>query len=162
MGINLVRIDDRLIHGQVVEGWMRVIKADTIIIVSDKLADKEEEKILFSLALPKGVDVICLRVSEAAVFLKKKKYTSKDVLMLTEGPQEIVTLLRLGVAFESINVGGMHYAPGKISINDSLYVDKTDCEMFEEISSFKVDIEARALPGDKRLDVLAEIKKLNL
>lgn len=160
MGINLIRIDDRLIHGQIVEGWMRVVKTEKILIISDELFNKEEEKVLFSLALPFGIEVEYVSVDEAIEIMKKDSFDGKQVMILTESPGPILFLLEGGVKIGSVNVGGMHFAKGKLPINDSLYVDGNDCDVFEKIAGFGVVIEGRALPNDKRLDVMEEIRKI--
>ncbi|MFH1282938.1 MAG: PTS sugar transporter subunit IIB [bacterium] len=162
MAINLIRIDDRLIHGQVVEGWLRVIGADKIVIISDELAEKENEKILFSLAVPVGVTVDYLHVQKAVEALKNDDYKNDHVLILVESPREILQLLENGVKLESINVGGLHFAKGKVAINDALYVDQDDCILFEKIADYNVMIESRVLPNDKRLDVVEEIRKIQV
>jgi len=160
MGISIIRIDDRLIHGQVVEGWLRSVKINNILIISEKLADKEEEKILFSLAIRGDIAVDCLKIGEAAEKLKGNYYKNSKVMVLVESPREILALLELGVKIESVNVGGMHFSPGKSPVNDFLYLDREDCSVFEQIIQRGVVVEGRALPKDKSIDVAAEIKKL--
>jgi len=161
MSICLVRIDDRLIHGQVVAGWLGVIGADTILVVSDELAANETEKILFSLAVPAGVRVDCLSIHEAAARLMADAYARALLLILVEGPGEIVSLLDKGVQLSSINVGGLHYAPGKISIHDVLYLSIEECAMLEAIAARGVVVEGRILPNDTRMNVVAEIRRIN-
>jgi mannose/fructose/N-acetylgalactosamine-specific phosphotransferase system component IIB len=160
MAINILRIDDRLIHGQVVEGWLRSVQVSVLVIVSDRLTDKEEEKILFSLAVQGRMSVDCINIAEAAKRFSGDYYKKSQVMVLVESPKEVLELLQKGLKIESINVGGLHFSPGKTAINDSLYVNDEDCEIFEKIAAFNVVIEGRTLPNDKRLDVLSEIKKL--
>ena len=162
MAINLVRIDDRLIHGQVVEGWLRVIKANKIVVISDDLAQKENEKILFSMAVPSDVQVSFLTIEDAVSYFEKESRKDEHILVLVESPKTILELLEIGIKFESVNVGGLHFAPGKVAVSDNLYLSREDCRILEKIAEYKVIIEGRALPNDRRLNVLEEIKKIRV
>ena len=66
MPVVLVRIDDRLVHGQVVEGWLKAIRATHIVVASDPVAADETQKALYLLAVPQGIQLSCLSIREAA------------------------------------------------------------------------------------------------
>src|SRR5882672_2522362 len=105
MGVVLLRIDDRLVHGQVVEGWLKAIRATQIVVASDTVAADEMQKALYLLAVPQGIPLHCLSLSEAAEAWDSTTWKKARVLVLVSSPQDVVTLMQKGVPLESVNVG---------------------------------------------------------
>lgn len=150
MALVLTRIDDRLIHGQVVEGWLRVIQANRIVVASDDVAADPLQVNLMSLAVPSDVKVMVLKVQAAADSLKAGTWEKERVLLLLPGLREARLLVAAGVALEAINLGGLHDAPGRESLSPSLALSKQDREDVAFIVSKGVEIETRALPNDEK------------
>jgi PTS system mannose-specific IIB component len=93
MNLVLVRIDDRLIHGQVVGGWLPVIQAERIVVASDRAAADSLQTGLMRLAVPDHVAVDVLPVARAAVALKDDLWTKERVLLLLPGVEELARSL---------------------------------------------------------------------
>ena len=83
MPVVLCRIDDRLIHGQVVEGWLRIINAEHIVIVSDEVAKDEMQQALLSLAVPRNIKVSSFAVEESAVKVTENPLQKCRLLLLS-------------------------------------------------------------------------------
>lgn len=161
MSLVLMRIDDRLIHGQVVEGWLDAIVVNHILIASDEIAHDEFQHTLLSLAVPPKIKVSFLTIKDASEYLAGKKQSSGErVIVLLHGPREALELLEAGVKISSINVGGMHYADGKKQVLPFLSVDERDREAFEKISEKDVLLEGRVLPGDTPVDIIGILHKV--
>ena len=105
MALALIRIDDRLIHGQVVEGWLPVLGASRIIVVSDAAAADAMQRQLMRLALPEAVALDVLPVSAAVAAVRAAAAAPEKALVLAPGPAEILALLEGGLELESVNVG---------------------------------------------------------
>src|SRR3989339_648619 len=159
MSIILVRIDDRLIHGQIVEGWLKPINANHILVISDDVARDRMQQILLGMAVPIGVKFTSLSVDEGAKKINDEFFAKDRVLLLVPGPEPLLRLLRQGVKFESVNVGGMHYGPGKKQILRTLCVDKDDIDTLMEIRSMGIELEGRVLPDDERMDITDVLKR---
>ena len=71
MPILLARIDDRLIHGQVVVGWAQALKANHIVVIDDDVAGNDMQKFLFRMATPDDIKLSILKINEAAEIIKK-------------------------------------------------------------------------------------------
>jgi mannose/fructose/N-acetylgalactosamine-specific phosphotransferase system component IIB len=158
MSLVLTRVDDRLIHGQVVEGWLRVIQATRIVVASDEVADDPLQVNLMSLAVPSDVKVMVLKVQAAADSLKAGSWAKERVLLLLPGLREARRLAAAGVELEALNLGGLHDAPGREPVSPSRALSAQDREDIEFLLSRGVEIETRALPNDERRlvkDVLA-------
>ena len=88
MGVTLLRIDDRLIHGQVVEGWVPFLKVDLVVVVSDAAAGDEVQTALMKMALPASVGLLVLPVEGAAPALKSPQMAARSALVLVPSPTE--------------------------------------------------------------------------
>lgn len=159
MPIVLVRIDDRLIHGQVVEGWLKKIRVTHILVVSDEVAENDMQKTLLGMAAPSNVRVTALSVEEASSQLKADLFAKDFLLILFSNPADVLRLVNSGVKLTSVNVGGMHYSSGKIQVLMNLSVDDGDIKIFDQISKLSVELEGRILPDDARVDIISVIKE---
>ncbi len=162
MSIVLTRIDDRLIHGQVVEGWLKNINVDHIAIISNEVAADKMQQVLFSIAVPKSIKVSALGVEEAAVKAKEGYFDKYRFLLLLSTPQDVQRLIEGGVKLDSVNVGGMHFTPGKKQILKALSVDEHDIASLLAIHQAGVKLEGRVLPGDDMIDIVEVIKEEGL
>jgi mannose/fructose/N-acetylgalactosamine-specific phosphotransferase system component IIB len=154
LSLVLVRIDDRLIHGQVVEGWLRVVQADRIVVVSDEAAADPIQSSLMSMAVPSEVRVLVIPVESAARSLLANEWEKDRVLLLLPSPREARRLAEAGVSFDSVNVGGLHDAPGRKFITSSLALSDQDREDLQVLLDKKIFIETRTLPNDERRSIL--------
>jgi PTS system mannose-specific IIB component/fructoselysine and glucoselysine-specific PTS system IIB component len=126
--IVLARVDDRLIHGQVVIGWGRSLGLDRIILVDDDVAGNEWEQDLYRLAVPDGMKVSFATTEEAASALPEWQSSRLKSAVLTGS---LPTMARLHEAapgiLQRINLGGIHHQPGR---SERLpYVYLTDAEL---------------------------------
>ncbi|MCR4663188.1 MAG: PTS sugar transporter subunit IIB [Endomicrobiaceae bacterium] len=166
MTIKIVRIDDRLIHGQIVQGWLKTVDVDKILIVSDEVANDEMQKVLLSMAVPSSVKLIIKNIKDASCEIANEVYENDKLMILFSNPQDIVKMIDNGIKFQSINIGGMHFAHGKKQLLNNLSVDKSDVEAFLKLIENGIELETRALPQDERynavIDIQEEAKKLGL
>jgi mannose/fructose/N-acetylgalactosamine-specific phosphotransferase system component IIB len=153
MGLELTRIDDRLIHGQVVEGWLRVVQADLIVVASDEVAADVLQMNLMRLAVPPDVEVSVVPLAAAADALKKDAWKGRRVLLLLPGVREARRLLESGAPLTTINLGGMHEAPGRVPVSPTLAFSPQDRDDIRAILALKVVLDVRALPTDEPRDL---------
>lgn len=148
MGIALLRIDDRLIHGQVVEGWLPQLKADLVAVVSDAAAADPVQTALMRMALPAAVGLLVLKTADAPAALAAPQAAARRILVLVPGPAEALSLLEGGVAVDRVNVGGLHFTVGKIQLGRALFLSETDKAALRAIIARGVKLEGRPLPTD--------------
>jgi mannose/fructose/sorbose-specific phosphotransferase system IIB component len=149
MDIQLIRIDDRLIHGQVVVGWVKALGIERLVVVNDAIAKNSMQKTLMEMAVPSGLKVSFYTVEEAA--LNCHAGESKDrSLLLFSNPSDVVEFGKRGGALSAVNVGGMHFCEGKQQVSKTVCVHEADIESFKELKKQGVELEVRAVPGDVR------------
>ncbi|MDR2426691.1 MAG: PTS sugar transporter subunit IIB [Endomicrobium sp.] len=159
MTIELVRIDDRLVHGQIVQGWLKVIDINKIVVVSDEVANDRMQQMLLTMAVPSNVELEIETVEDVSVNALYGKYDRTKTMFLFSNPSDVLDMIENGVGIKSVNVGGMHFSDGKKQLLCNLSVDNKDVEALEKIHHKGIEIEGRILPDDDRIDVFRIIEK---
>ncbi|MCI0494830.1 PTS sugar transporter subunit IIB [candidate division KSB1 bacterium] len=162
MPLVLVRIDDRLIHGQVVVGWGIQLSPNRIILSSDEIASSSWEKEMYMGAeatAPFPLAISVLTIDETILFLTENQ-TEKTIL-LVEAPKEILALIEKGLKIEKVNVGGMHYKPGKRRLAPYIFVDEEDITAFKKMRDMNIELAGQDVPTAKKIDILKALKAIS-
>jgi len=159
MGVVLVRIDDRLIHGQIVESWIKLLKINHVIVVDDFVANDRMQKALFSMAVPDHTKISILTLAQAKEAILDDQFQGDRAMLLFASPQDVLNLMNKGVRIEEVNVGGMHYSPQKKQILKAISVSKEDIQAFQELDRLGVHLEARMVPDDEKTDIMDIIRR---
>ncbi|EOH75480.1 MULTISPECIES: PTS system mannose/fructose/N-acetylgalactosamine-transporter subunit IIB [Enterococcus] len=149
MSIIGVRIDGRLIHGQVANLWATKLNISRIMVVDDEVAQNDIEKSGLKLATPAGVKLSVLPIEKAAKNILAGKYDSQRVLIVARKPDRLLKLIELGVPIKEINVGNMSQTSETRSITKSINVVDQDVEVFKQLNDRGVHLIAQMVPSDK-------------
>lgn len=153
----LFRIDDRLIHAQVVVGWGRKLQPDRIILADDQVSAVDWEKELYASAAEPDFKATVLSITDAVEQIGGGVFDSEKVFLLVRGPAEALEMLETGLAADEINVGGLHFREGREKITENVWVDGREKELLRDIVKRGITLEARALPGDKRITINSKV-----
>jgi mannose/fructose/N-acetylgalactosamine-specific phosphotransferase system component IIB len=147
MAIVLCRIDDRLIHGQVVIGWGRAMGIDLIILVDDQVAGSEWEQELYRMAVAPEIEVRFVTVADAARHMADWQSNGKRGLMLTGDVETMATLRASNPdVVQRINLGGIHHRPGRSERLPFLYLTDQELRSLQALESGGAIITAQDLP----------------
>jgi mannose/fructose/N-acetylgalactosamine-specific phosphotransferase system component IIB len=155
--IVLFRVDDRLIHGQVVLGWGTVLKPDRIVVADDRVAANEWERDLYAAAAPPDIKVSILSLSEAAAQIKAGIFDGEKLFLLVKQPKSVLTLMDLGLPVSEVNVGGIHYREGREKIIENVYIDADERSVMRELAKRGVTLDGRALPSSKAVTLNSRV-----
>lgn len=154
MAIVLYRVDERLIHGQVVVGWGTELHPDRIVVVDDDLSASAWEQELYCLGLPDGLEAEFDTVDAARDSLPRWRASANRIIVLT---RDIATMRRLAeggrLRGEEINLGGIHYANGRSAVLPYLYLSNDERTELEELSSQGAILSARDVPSARKVDL---------
>lgn len=154
MAIRLCRIDDRLIHGQVIVGWGAKLGIDFISVVDDALSASEWEQDLYRAGLPDKIEARFVSVAEAVQEFPEWEASRERGFVLT---RDVATMRRLaeGGALNHIevNVGGIHAAPGRRPVLPYLFLSPSDATELERIRATGVAVAAQDVPGARKLSL---------
>lgn len=158
MPILLYRIDERLIHGQVVIGWGNQLRPDRYIVVDDALVDSQWEQDLYRLGSG-GADVVFAGSEEARERIAEWREAPARSILLT---RDIATMRRLAdrglLTGESVNLGGVHHGPGREEVLEYVHVSEEELQDLEAMAQAGVDVVARDLPDAHRVSLGALLK----
>lgn len=156
MGIVLLRIDERLIHGQVLLGWGRTLRPDRYLVVDDDLAGSDWEQDLYRLTLDDAAEVAFATVSEARERIQELREAGERTVILTRAPGPMAELARDGLlAGEEVNVGGLHYRPGRTEVRSYIHLDDDDRAALRAMAKEGVRVSGRDLPDTSRVPLEA-------
>lgn len=152
-----VRVDDRLIHGQVLTTWVKSLGVKTIWVMSDRAANEPIEVILLKSSIPKHLALEVFTVEQVAHAFAKHK--GGQVLLLAELVQDVLRLSEFGVVMSEINLGGMRYHPGYVALSKAVYVGDDEALALQHLESKGVGAFIRVVPSDAKIDAYNRLKQ---
>lgn len=154
MAIVLFRVDERLIHGQVVVGWGTVLHPQLIVVVDDDLAASEWEQDLYVLGLPPPLEARFTSVEEGREALARWQSAPARVIVLTRDVRNMRRLLEGDVApGAEVNIGGLHFAPGRRAVLPYVYLSDDEREEVALLAREGLTVSARDLPTTRAIDL---------
>ena len=151
MSFLLYRIDDRLIHGQVVVGWGQPLDAKFIVLVDESVASSDWEQELYRMGVPPHMDVYFVNVADAVDLVKKLQQDERPGILLTADIPTMHKLVDAGV-IEAVNVGGIHHRPGRDQKLRYVFLTQPEADELEAMSK-AVRIFAQDLPGAEEFSI---------
>lgn len=147
MKIAMVRIDERLIHGQITMGWVRTTSADLILVANDAVARDSLQKKLMQLASPPGVEVEIYAVDETAEKISAQAWPNKNILMLVRNPIDFLRLVESGLSIKKVNVGGVRDPDARIKLTKEVSATDRELEAWKKLDQLGIRIEVQWVPG---------------
>jgi PTS system mannose-specific IIB component/fructoselysine and glucoselysine-specific PTS system IIB component len=148
MPLVLCRVDDRLIHGQVVIGWGRPLGVRRILLVDDDVASNAWEQDLYRMAVPDGIELVFSDVAGAASHLAGWQAEAVRSILLTGRVETVARLFAADpVAMHRINLGGVHHRPGRTERLPYLYLTDDEYRTLAALESEGADVTAQDVPS---------------
>jgi PTS system mannose-specific IIB component/fructoselysine and glucoselysine-specific PTS system IIB component len=152
--ILLFRVDERLIHGQVVVGWGNELHPDHIVVVDDELAGSPWEQELYTFGLPEHIVATFETVDDAQHHLAGWDAGASRWIVLTRNVETMRRLAEGGrLRGREINIGGLHYAPGREAVLPYVYLSTEERSALEALEQTGAIASARDVPGARRVSV---------
>ncbi|SUT88740.1 PTS system mannose/fructose/sorbose family transporter subunit IIA [[Actinobacillus] rossii] len=153
MNITLLRIDDRLIHGQVATSWAKAVKCEAIFAISDDVANDKLRSELLLQIVPPGLKGYVIPVEKAIKVYHNPQYTGKNILWLVTKPADVLRLIEGGVKIDKVNVGGMTYKDGNKMLSDAVTVGKADVDAFQKLLDLGVDLTMQKVATNPKVEI---------
>ena len=152
MTVELFRIDDRLIHGQVVVGWGQPLDIGFIVLVDDTVAGSDWEQELYRMGVPPEMEVYFHSASDAITAMPKYLADSRRGILLTG---DIPTMQRLvdGGVVNNVNVGGIHSKPGRVQRLRYVFLSPDEESQLKALASNGVKVSAQDVPGARSVSL---------
>lgn len=145
--ILLARIDDRLIHGQVMTSWVRFVKAKHILIIDDETFNDAFLRSFITMVVPRGIHIQVLDVKGSIAFLKN--YQGPGLVLLAKYPQTFYLLMEGGIAFSQIIIGGMGARENRKVLYKNICVSNEEMEVLKKLIQTGIKVKIQIVPEEK-------------
>ena len=149
MDFSLVRVDSRLVHGQIIETWLPFLKASRIIVVNDEVAGSFFRESVIRMAMPRDVEVLIYSVDEfGRSEITRQKETVKTIVLFS-GVNDVVRAWAAGFRFNKLNIGNLYSDNWKLQCSISVCLAEEDVDNVRFLLDSGVTVELRSVPSDK-------------
>ncbi|RMI12684.1 MAG: PTS mannose/fructose/sorbose transporter subunit IIB [Calditrichaeota bacterium] len=157
----MLRIDDRLIHGQVLVGWGTYYPIKRIVVANDEVAENEWERNLLMMAASPEFETRILSLKEGVAFIHEHLHNTLLNMVLVKSPGDVKRMVDYGLQLKHINVGGVHFVPGENheELLPYVFLSPRDIEVFKELIRKGYTFECQDLPQNPRYDLAELLEK---
>jgi mannose/fructose/N-acetylgalactosamine-specific phosphotransferase system component IIB len=157
---NLIwRIDDRLIHGQIIIGWCGQLPIQALVVCDDRIAATPWQKELVLMAAPSNLETHIYSVSETAQHFPQWISQNKLMMILMKSPRIIRELINAGTDIRKVNIGGMHSSNERKEYLSYLFLSDAEADLFEKLMQEDVYFYCQDLPNSPVYDLSKLIAK---
>jgi len=154
MPIVLVRVDDRLIHGQILESWIPSTRAQELIVANDALAQDDLQKMIMHAAIPYSIRLVIDSVERIASLLTENKTGELRRMVLVDNLVDALRLKRAGVEFDQLNLGNLRNSEVLVCLSRSVLVGDESLRALRNILEEGVRVKIQSVPFEKPVDVV--------
>lgn len=153
-----VRMDERLIHGQVAGIWAPSLHTQRIIVINDEAAADTLQKSSLRMAAPTSMRLSVLPVESAAKNIRSGKYGKQRLFLVFKNPTDVLRYLKARGKLTHVNVGNMSYKEGSKDITKSIKVLDEEIDVFESIAAMDINVTAQLVPNDPVIDFMDKLR----
>ena len=151
LGIIHVRLDERLIHGQVATMWLGNLGITRVMIVDDSVVKDELAKASLKTAVPGGLRLSILKTETAAARLLEGIYQDQRVMIICKQIDTIFRLIELGVPIDAFNLGNTSKREGTIKVTKSVFLTNEAIETIKQLEKNGVTVTSQMVPMEDKL-----------
>jgi fructoselysine/glucoselysine PTS system EIIB component len=156
--IRLLRVDHRLLHGQVAVSWSQNLNIDSILIANDDVPKDELRKTTIKLAKPQGIKLVIKTIDDAIASIQSGATDPYKLFIVVEKVEDAYRLAKNCPEIKHINLGGTKRKEGTRSISNTVNVTNPEEQMLKELLNDGVEVEIRIVPGDKKIPASKVLK----
>lgn len=156
--IKLLRVDHRLLHGQVAFSWTQFLGVDCILIANDSLMTDELRKTTIKLAKPQGVKVVMKNIEDSINAINSGVTDKYKLFVVVESIEDAEKLIKGTDKFKVLNLGGIKAREGTRNISKAINVTQEEEETLKELINLGVEVEIRQIPNDQKIMAKSVLK----
>lgn len=158
--IQLLRVDHRLIHGQVALSWVKSLEADSILVANDDIPSNELRKSTLKLARPNDIKLVIKNVADSIQVINSGKTDNYRVLIIVESIHDAYRITQECPGIKAINLGGTRHTEGTYTLSRVVFINDQEVAELDELASKGVEIEIRAIASDRPISYVQARKAL--
>ena len=148
--ITLLRVDHRLLHGQVAFSWTQYVGADCILIANDNVPEDELRKTTIKLAKPPSVKLVIKNINDAIESIKSGVTDKYHLFIVVESVNDAWRITSAVEGIKSINLGGIKAKEGSKNISKAINLLPEEIEQLQQLVGKGVEVEIRQVPNDRK------------
>lgn len=148
--IKLLRVDHRLLHGQVAFSWTSDLGADCILLANDSLINDEIRKMAISLAKPPQTKLVMKSIDGAAEAINQGKTDNYKLFVIVESVEDAYRLISKCNQFKQLNLGGATRKEDSVRLGKIFFVSQEDIKLLNELLNKGIEIDIRQIPSDSK------------
>ena len=152
MSLALIRLDDRLIHGQVVVGWGQPLNIAFIVLVDDEVRNSAWEQDLYRMGVPPNIEVVFASIAEAERQLDQWEQDGRIGILLAGDIDTMAALVKSG-QIKRVNIGGIHHRAGRIERLRYVYLTDDEAAKLRQLASNGIDVTAQDVPTARAVPI---------
>ena len=154
-----VRMDNRLIHGQILVAWSREFRIDHLIVTNDKVAADPLQVTLLKAVAPIGSDVSVLSVQDTVAYCQSPKGQSENIFIIAKYPEDGLGLIEQGLDVKTLNLGNQAFVRGSKKLSNSVFLTEQGVKALKQVHECGIRITCRMMPNHSDTDYWPTLAK---
>jgi PTS system mannose-specific IIB component len=157
MPIVLARVDNRLVHGQILSAWVPALSAEGVLVIDDEAARNTLVRSAMEIAIPPDLGFDVVPVAQGRDAVARLPASGRTVLLFRD-IAEAARAVDSGLRLPRLNLGNIHFSHGRVPVTQAVHLSTEEIGQLESLESKGVPVELKTLPGDPGVG-LAEMKR---
>ncbi|CAM3156507.1 PTS system mannose/fructose/N-acetylgalactosamine-transporter subunit IIB [Sporolactobacillus spathodeae] len=162
MDVRLLRIDSRLLHGQVTTNWAKAVNVNRILVVSDRVARDQTRKTLIVQAAPPGIRVNVITLDKMIRIYHDRRFDILKPMILVEDAVDARCIVEGGIKIDSINIGAISFDDTRVMVTDAIAVNAADVAAFKWFHAHGIKLDVRKVSNDSSKNLWKSLSEKGL
>ncbi len=159
MAVMHVRMDNRLIHGQILVSWNAEMRIDHLIVTNDVVAKDELQVTLLKAVAPIGSKVSVLTIDDCVKYCNSPQAEKENIFIIAKYPEDGLALVKKGLKIPSINLGNQAFVRGSKKLSNTVFLTESGVKALKEMHDMGIRITCRMMPTDPDNEFWPTIEK---
>lgn len=146
--IKAVRVDHRLLHGQVAFAWTKVLQTDCILIANDAVSKDQLRMSALRMAKPDSVKLVMKNIEDSILALNSGVTDKYNLFIIVETIEDVYRLTKGFASIKEVNLGGTKSTEERKQISKAVFVSETDCERIKEMNDHGIKVTVQMVPDE--------------
>ena len=153
MSVKLLRIDSRLVHGQITTNWVKSLNVQQVIVMSDELTPDSLQYKMMKAVVPHWLQLTVVNAEQMEFLLQEERFHELETMIVVETVEDAVRIFDLGLKLSTVNIGSLKFQLGKKMVTDAVAINQDDVQAFQKLHQKNINLEIRKVFQDKPKDL---------
>jgi mannose/fructose/N-acetylgalactosamine-specific phosphotransferase system component IIB len=154
-----VRMDNRLIHGQILVSWNSVFKIDRIIVTNDRVAADPIQVTLLKAVAPIGANVSVLSIKDCVAYSESPEAEKENIFIIAKYPEDGLALVEAGLKMPVLNLGNQAFVRGSQKVSNTVFLTESGLKALKKLHEMGIRITCRMMPPDADCEYWPTLEK---